>query len=75
MIEFKKSEYHVTEEGGVVNVEVVRHGNLNQYAIVMCAPHNGTAYGSFKANKEDYLASSGQVTTEYFRFELFIFCI
>ena len=44
-------------------MEVVRHGNLNQYAIVMCGPHNGTAYGSFQANKEDYLASSGQVNT------------
>ena len=61
---------------GTVDVTVVRKGNLNQYAIVLCRTEHGsaTASSSTSTGLADYVEHAGQVgfaMANFFQFLLF----
>nr|XP_026692904.1 extracellular matrix protein FRAS1 isoform X2 [Ciona intestinalis] len=65
IISFEHSNYTVNEEAGQIDITVVRKGNLNQYAIVLCRTEHGTAtsanIGGSSVGQVDYIEHGGQV--------------
>ncbi|CAK8671603.1 unnamed protein product [Clavelina lepadiformis] len=67
VISFEKSNYTVNEESGTIDIPVLRRGNLNQYAIVLCRTEPGTATSSASGSTRstsgqlDYMEHAGQV--------------
>ncbi|XP_077999737.1 extracellular matrix organizing protein FRAS1-like [Glandiceps talaboti] len=66
-ISFEHSHYNISEQDGVISVNVRRTGNLNQYAIVLCRTEEGSASSgdvNSRPGYHDYVEQAGQVQFE-----------
>ncbi|KAL5018413.1 hypothetical protein ScPMuIL_004135 [Solemya velum] len=62
VISFEKPSLNITETAGVIQIPVIRRGNLKQYSIVHCGTRSGTATSDpGRPGTLDYVQHTGQV--------------